>query len=357
MSDLLVKQYSPQFRELWDRLGKEDTSHLGPLGLWRAAQEAHATSDFPQLLANTLGKKVVEQYRQWTPKWPAFCGVDSTNKLGVAIPRIFVGAAQTLELKNQGANVKQHNLTDNEYTVTTSTYASAYKFTRECVRNDDLGALMQLPAKMAIAASRTIDYTVGAFIRANAAAYDSVVFFHASAWPTGHANTVVTALTRTLAGAQLVADGCKAILKQKDIDNRQFLGLTPRTLVSSIDLFDVIAPIAQSDVIANTTEASASTVLANPARRFGLSPVQFEYLGDTTDWYIFADPATNPAIVVSFLDGDMAPKVLARKSAYDTPVDAAGYPNGDIEFDMIFDFGVSWGDPRAAYGGIVSGGT
>lgn len=357
MADFL-KQTTPQFRELWDRLVADDgATHLGPLGLWKAAQEAHSTSDFPELLQNAIGKKLVEQYQNWQPKWAQFCGIDSTNKLNVAIKRILLGAAATLELKNEGANIKHHAITDNDYDVTTRTYASGYRLTRETIRNDDLGALNRLPVLMAIAAQRTIDSTVGAFIRANAAAYDGVAFFASSAWPTGHANSTTSALTRTLAGAQLVADGCKAILKQQDIDSRQYLGLVPRFLVSSIDLYDTIAPIAQSDVIANTTESSASTVLANPAKRFGLTPVQFEYLGDTTDWYIFADPATNPAIVVSFLDGNMAPKVLAKRSAYDAPVDAAGYPNGDIEFDIIYDFGVSWGDPRAAYGGIVSGGT
>ena len=221
-----------------------------------------------------------------------------------------------------------------------------------------MGELMKSADRMGRAAARTVDVRLGAVIRANGTAYDGAAFFHATN-PTAqpHANTVTTALSADLVGANLLATACRAIRKQKDIGNRSFMGKTPKVAFTSIDLYGTLMYLCQSATVASPTVAAPTHDEANPAFGYGLRPVEFEYLGDTTDWYVETDPnEPDPAWVVSFLNGRATPMVLQKKVLYGGDFDFSN-PACDIEYDVIYDFEVSMGDPRSAYGGIVSGGT
>jgi hypothetical protein len=353
-----VKEASPAFRELMDRIDGDPNPPKRPSQMWAACKEAGSTDEFPQLLGTTAGKRVIQAFQSWTPKWPLIAAIDNVNKLGVSIPRIFVGEAANLVLKPEGANIRRNYFTDAQYTVSANTYASGLAFTREAMVNDDLGELMKSADKMGRAAARTVDVRLGTLIRANGTAYDGAAFFHATN-PTAqpHANTVTTALSADLVGANLLKVACQAIRKQKDIDNRQFLGKTPGIAFCSIDLWDTLAALCGLDMVAAPTVAAPTYTAQNPAYRYGLKPIEFPDLGDTTDWYVAQSPNdADPAWVVSFLNGRAAPMVLQKKLLYGGDFDFAN-PACDIEYDVIYDFEVSMGDPRSAYAGIVSGGT
>lgn len=340
------------YRELLDRMGGKPPETIG--GIWRACREAHTTDMFPQLLGTTIGKKVVEQFKSWSPVWPLLAGIDSVNKLGVSIPRVMLGEAGDLVLKAEGAPIRHDTMTDDQYTVSANTYASGYVFTREAILNDDTGLINQTIAKMARAAARTIDKRLGAVIRANGNAYDGIAFFYST-----HSNTVTTLLSRDLVGANLIAAAARAIRSQKDIDSRQYLGIKPDRAFSSITLFETLSTLCTSPTIEGPTVASPTYSASNPAKQYGLTPIEFPDLGDTNDWYVIADPAINPAFVVSFYNGDMTPKILQKKSLYEIQggSDTWDAPACDLEYDVVMDFQVTMADWRAAYGGIVAGGT
>lgn len=347
------------WKELVARAG-DKLGEMGPRQLWEAAKEAHSTDDFSNILANSLEKKFFAQFKSWEPQWQKFCGVESVNKLVTNIDRPMLSEMHDLYLKPQGANIRQHKLTDNKLTIQCKTYATGIKITRETIINDDLGVLRDIGTRSVRAAQRTLDGAVASYLVANSTAYDSVAFFASSAWTAGHANSGTTALARTLAGAQAVVDGVQAIRKQKDILQRQRIGLRAKYLVVPIELEDEARVLVGNPVIANTTEASATTSLANPLYGQGLELVVFDALSDydTTNWYLFTDPGVLPGVIVALLNGQIAPKLLTRKQLYENNgVDAYGNPACDYEYDVLYDFGVNWGDPRAAYGSIVSGGS
>jgi len=345
-----VKEHSPQFREMLDRMGQ--TPPDKPSELWQACKESGSTDEFRQLLGTTVGKKIISYFNQYVPKYPLIAGIDSVNKLGVSIPRVFVGEGADLVLKPEGANISRNKFTDNQYTISVNTYASSLAFTREAMINDDTGELMRSTARLGRMAARCIDKRLGAVIRANAAAYDGTAFFHSN-----HANTVTTALSADLVGANLIKTACQAIKKQQDIDSHDFLHKVPRVAFTSIDLYDTMAALCQTNVVASPTVGAPTHTVQNPAFAYGLRPIEFEWLGDTTDWYVGTDPnEPDPAFVVSFLNGDMTPKVLQRKTLYGGDFDFSN-PACDIEFDVIMDFEVSMGDYRSMYAGIVAAGT
>lgn len=351
-----VKEHSPAFREMLDRMDGNPPDR--PSELWRACKEAGSTDEFPQLLGTTVGKRVIQYFRAYAPKWPLIAGTDAVNKLGVAIPRVFVGEAADLVLKPEGANIRRNKFTDNQYTIISNTYASGLAFTREAMVNDDTGELMRSADRLGRGAARAVDKRLGAVILANAACYDGTAFFHATN-PTAnpHANTVTTTLSADLVGANLLTTACRAIKKQKDIDIHEFLHKVPKIAFTSIDLFDTLQGLCGINVVASPTVAAPTHTVQNPAYGYGLRPIEFEWLGDTNDWYVATDPnEPDPAWVVSFLNGQMAPKILQRKTLYGGDFDFSN-PACDIEYDVIMDFEVSMGDYRSAYAGIVTGGT
>jgi hypothetical protein len=347
-----VKEHSPAYREMVDRMG--DNPPEKPSELYRACKESGSTDEFGQLLGTTVGKRVIKYFNAYSPKWPLIAQPDSTNKLGVAIPRVFLGEAADLVLKPEGANIRRNKFTDDQYTIITNTYASGLAFTREAMINDDTGELMKSAERLGRAAARAVDKRLGAVIRANAAITwgDTDAFFHAD-----HSNTVTTALSADLVGANLLATACRAIKSQKDIDSNDFLHKVPKVAFTSITLFDTMAALCNTNVVASPTVAAPTHAAQNPAYAYGLRPVEFEWLGDTTDWYITTDPnEPDPAWIVSFLNGRIQPMILQKKTLYGGDFDFSN-PACDIEYDVIFDFEVSPGDYRSAYGGIVSGGT
>lgn len=351
------------WKELADRVGAGHDL-VSPHQYLRAAREhfgrameAQSTSDLANLLGTTIGKKVATLVQAYTPVWSQFCYIDETNKLRTNVPRVLISSLPDLDEKPEGAVIEQGQLSDNAYNVQTKTYAKGFKVTRETWVNDDTGTLREIPFVMATAATRTLERTIGTFVKGNPTAYDSTAFF---ASRTGHNNLATTALARTLTGAGYVVTACQVIEKAKDLSGVHIMGYQGKFLIVPPDTWDTGATLCESETIANTTETSATVLLANPARRYNLTPIKWPYLGDTNNWYVCTDPAQtrlDSGIVVSFLNGRTTPMVLVKRSLYDTQsIEAFANNPCDIEFDLIYDFGVNCGNFRTWYGGIVSGG-
>lgn len=354
----------PSWKELSDRIGD---NVLSPQGFLRAArehfgrvQEAESTSDLTSLLSTTIGKKVVTLMNTYTPVWSQFCYIDETNKLRTNVPRVLISAFPDLDEKPEGSEIEKHNIEDNAYNIQTKTYAKGFSITRETWVNDDTGTLREMPYRMVTAATRTLERTIAAYIRANGTAYDSTAFFAARTGTVTHNNTTTSTLARTLTGAGYITAGCLVIKKAKDLKDIHIMGYQPRFLITAPDITDTAATLCTAEAVANTTETSANVSLANPARRENLQHIEWPYLGDTNNWYICTDPQVtrgDSGVIVSFLNGRTAPMVMQKKTIYDTAsIEAFANNPCDIEFDLIYDFGVSFGNFRTWYGGIVSGG-
>jgi len=359
-----VKHPNSRWQELCDRAGDELVSPRQFLNAAREhfgrASEAESTSDLANLIGTTVGKKVATLVRQYVPKWSTFCYIDETNRLRTNVPRVLVSAFPDLDEKPEGAVIEKHNVTDNAYNIQTKTYAKGFAVTRETWVNDDTGTLRNMPQRMVTAATRTLERAVATYVKDNPTAYDSTAFFAARTGTVTHNNLATTALARTLTGAGYVVTACQTIEKAKDLKDIDIVGFEAKYLIVGPDLWDTAATICESDVIANTTESSATVALANPAKRYGLTCVKWPYIGDTNNWYVCTDPNVtqmDSGIVVSFLNGRTTPMVMVKKSIYDTQsIEAFANNPCDIEFDLIYDFGVNCGNFRTWYGGIVSGG-
>lgn len=349
------------WKELQERIGKKQP---GIRQLWEAAKEAHATGDFSNLLATSLNKKVVDLFQGWTPQHSDFTYYDETNKLGATVDRVILSDVKDLYKKPEGMEIRHTGISDTKFTIKTDTWATGLKLTRETIINDDTGELRNgLPERMFRAASRTLEKQVAKKLIDNGTAYDASAFFYdRSSSARAFNNLATNSLVRTLAGAGYVVSACQAMRRCKDISGKTVLGYAPRYIICPVAIDDVVIPIAESDTIANTTEASATCSLPNPAKRYGLKPISWTYLDDydTNNWYICTDPkevGSAQGLIVSFLNGRTTPMILGKKVLYENNgVDAYGNPACDIEFDIVYDFGVNYGDPCTFFGNVTSGG-
>ncbi|MGL6297492.1 MAG: ClpP-like prohead protease/major capsid protein fusion protein, partial [Plesiomonas sp.] len=115
----------------------------------------HSTSDFGAILLDTANKSVLqgwefaeETFEKWTKK-----GQLSDFKTAT---RVGMGAFPSLREVRQGAEYQYVSVGDRASTICLATYGEIFSLTRQCIINDDMQMLTDIPMKMGMAAKGTI---------------------------------------------------------------------------------------------------------------------------------------------------------------------------------------------------------
>ena len=346
--------------EIVDRIDREPWSAQPrtPQEVWRVCRENNTAGELPYILAKTMGKQVWHEAVNWNPVWPDICAVKSNPWLEQNVDHAIVGELDDLVEILSGETPPEGKITDAKIQLQTKVHGRRWVISPKAWINDDTGEIQRIQNRVPIVAERTIDKAVGAWILANGNASDSVAFFHAT-----HSNTATTAMSADIVGADLLVTAALAMRAQTDISTNQILGIRPRTLVATPTLtYPKGRTLCLSDTIQAPTAAAPTLQIPNPFQPFGVRPVDFDYLGDTTDYYLFAEPGEAAAIAISFKKGKVLPTIIA---GWDTSgfastggyVDSSGDPIFPVVIQCINYFNVQWFDWRYAYGFIVAGGT
>jgi len=198
------------------------------------------------------------------------------------------------------------NLTDPDETrayYTPTKRGGLASFTWEDVLNDDLGALQQIPKKLAMSAKVTIWYNLMNIFAAATpptCSYDSVALFHS----TSHGANLDT---NDLSAANF-ATGRKVIMTQTVSGNDYMaLGLPPKYMLIPPDLEGTARKLRDSDVDIDTSGEN----VANPWKgTFDIIVIPF--WSDTDAWALVADPKMVPTIEVGFLGGKEEPDLFTE---------------------------------------------
>lgn len=129
----------------------------------------------------------------------------------------------------------------------------------------------------------------------------------------GNSSTVSAALDETSLGV-----ACAKMRKQKSLDGTN-LAIPPKFLVVGPDL-----EVKAAKLLRDVGDQLPLELLVEPAI-------------PASDYYVFADPARHPALVLGTL-GDANPSLRSR----------AGFAVEAMEFQLFDSVGVGVGDPRAA---------
>ncbi len=205
--------------------------------------------------------------------------------------------------------------TDEKASYAVSKKGGTEDITLEMLRNDDVGAIRQIPVKLSRSAKRTLSKFVLDFVRTNPAIYDTVAFFHAA-----HGNLGAAALDATSLAARRLA-----MLKQTEKDSAERLGIGPKYLVVPLDLEEAAVNLFNRNTNNDKTFVQEMT----------LAIVPVWYWTDTNDWALAADPMEVPGIEVAFLDGREEPELFVQ----DNPNVGSLFSNDKITYKIRFIFG------------------
>ena len=263
---------------------------------------AHATGDFPFLLADSMGKVLRQEYALAPHTWEQWCQRGTAPDFK-DIKKIQLSEAADLAVVPEGDEIEYGVLSESREVYALSTYAKGLKFTRQMLINDDLSAFDRVPRMMGRAAARNVEKVAIAILTANANMADSNALFS-----TAHANLTTGALSVTSLGAAKAA-----LMKQTALGSDDPLESTPRVLLvpSSIET-------TARQLISSTVDPTKSNATPNPfANALNVVPSARLDSDSTTQWYLFADNNEIDTVEVGFLEGVETP-VIEEEDEFDS---------------------------------------
>ncbi|MCZ7480920.1 prohead protease/major capsid protein fusion protein [Rhizobium rhizogenes] len=289
------------------------------------AGSGHTTSDFTLLLDNAANRALLSR----------FSGEGSPIKK-VATKRnardfrrqtfIRPGEAPKLEKILESGEIKNGTVGEDARGLKLETYARIFALSRQAIINDDLGAFSDFIRAFADSAAVTEGDLLYELLSANAfggAKYsDNKNFFHAD-----HGNLASSGAALSIGSLDA---GRKAMRTQKSVNGDRNAGVVPSVLM--------VGPAKETEAQRLVAEINATTTTdVNPFA--GKLQVEVENRYPGNGWWLFADPASAPALAYGYLDGREGPFIDTDN----------GWRVLGTEFRCVLDFGCAPFDPRAAY--------
>jgi hypothetical protein len=227
-----------------------------------------------------------------------------------------VGGYANLATVNEQATYPQITSPDDEeveYHV--DKYGGIEDITLETIVNDRMGAIRRIPTNMARAAIRTLYTFVFQLITTDNPTmdYDSTALYIA-----GHSNTDTDALTLDGLNAAVIAMRSQTAYGETS----EILGVRnyPKFLIIPNELEAV------ANRIVNPSSAYGAMILDSDAGSSGagtgIDPQQFankgiqiivlDFFTNATDWFLVANPAEVPTVVMGFLNGREDPEMFVQ---------------------------------------------
>ena len=285
----------------------------------------HTTSDFKGLLTASGNRFLLETFAS------AESAIKRVARQRTAadfrtLTTLKLGGAPTLDLVNEGGEVKSGTMFEASETYKLATFGKIFGISRQAIINDDLGAFADPLRLMARGAAETEAQQLAALLNANSGAgvtlADGNPLFHST-----HFNAAASgaAISVTSLGAA----------RQAGRDQKDLAGTTPLNVGYSVML------------VPSSLETVAETMVAQlvPNAVTGVNPFagRLEVAVDPrltgTSWRLFADPSQWPVLEYAYLDGGAGPQMTTRE----------GWDVLGMEFRVVLDFGCGAVDHRGAY--------
>jgi hypothetical protein len=318
--------------------GDNDLSGLrnGGDAFFRRVSEAVSTTDFPNLLLNSMTKRLLQDYAEL-----GMDGLDSLySKANVdnylLQDRVRDGYFDELPVVAEGQPFTEITKpTDERVNYAVANYGNLLTISEQTIRNDSLGAIARFPGRLARSGRRTLKQFVTNFF-ANNPAYmaDAVSWFNAA-----HNNLGSVAFSQdALIAAEI------ALFTQTEKDSGEQLGL-------SLDWIMVPIQLAASARQLNQTDTAGANAFYH---RFGDNNERIivnEKLTDANDWYYGTQSVNAPFLEIGFLDGIEQPQIFLANN----PTIGTQFTNDQLQYKVKHVFGGAIVDYRGVGKNIVAG--
>lgn len=257
--------------------------------LLERAVGAHSTSDFPLLLADAANRTLLASYQAAAPSYRQWA---SRRPFRDFRDHSFLRIGDFPEFKeiNENGETKYGTISENAEKVRAKEFGTGIAIGRRALINDDLSALSDFSAMIAVRAASDENRKVYGVLLANGNLSDGKAIFHAD-----HGNLQT--------GAALSVDSVGAAVaslrKQKAKDG-VVLNLQPKYLIVGPD-----QELKGRQVLAAITPTKAAD--ANPWAGALEIVVDAEIPGNA--WYIAVAPESAPSIVYGYVAGSEGPQI------------------------------------------------
>jgi len=317
---------------------------LEAIEAWRESKrlsESATTATWAEVFASRLAKRMQAEYmypqlQDWRKIVSAITNVPNFQTQR----RIKVGGYTTLStVAEQATYPNLTSPTDTEETYAVAKYGGLEDITFEMVKNDDLGAVRQIPAKLGRAAGQTLYRQVFDVIEDNDALTDTYALVSSD-----HSNILASALSN--ANLSLAHE---YMANQAAYGNTsEILMLEPKTLLVPNELAETAFQLTSGWPLGQG-EHDTGNRNTNFHASYGLTPLKVGYFAVATDYWVCANPVTCPTIEVGFLDGRQDPELFTQ----DQPNVGSNFTADKISFKIRHIFGTSALDYRWIVGYIA----
>lgn len=285
------------FREFHERSGGQRLTglskrELASLALGRPATfalRAHATSDFPIILANVASRRLRDAYgevqRNWTRLGRQSNAPDLKSKDVIALSGL-----PTFKPIVEGGEYTYATFGESKETYALAKYGRAITITEESLINDDLGVFSRLPEMIGRAASEIQNDLVWGMLTSASTMADGVDLFHATHKNLGTAGDV---------SETTMAEAERLLAEQLDASGKTPLNLRPKTLV--------VTPkrkIAAQKLLGSisATKSSDFNPFVNAVDL--IVEARLKPSTGTEPWFLFGDPKAIDTFEYAYLDGE-----------------------------------------------------
>ena len=297
-----------------------------------------AAGVFAQVFGDSLTRRMQRLYNESMPIY------DWYKKVATEVPvmdfraqrRVRWGGYGDLPTVNQGAAYAAlTSPTDEEETYSPTKKGGTEIITLESIKNDDVGVVMSLPRRLAMAAKRTLSGNVAGLFTANAGGGQTLNADNKTLFHLDHNNSGTAALSAASAAA-----GRLVMVKQTEMDSAKQIGIEPKTLLVPFELQEVGFNLFRMGV--NNDRDFVQQLL------YDVTPVPG--WTDANDWVLVADPMMIETIEIGYLDGNMEPELMVQADEHYGSM----FTNDQWTYKIRHIYGLTVMDYRGFYKGIVA---
>jgi hypothetical protein len=300
------------------------------------ASEAVLTGDFPNILLNSMTKRLLQDWAELALDGLSNLYTMSSISDYKQQDRVREGYFGELPVVAEGNTYLEVGYpTDEHVSYTMAKRGGMLTISEETIRNDDLGAIARFPGRLARAGRWTLkNYITAFFINNPNYTGDAVAWFNAA-----HNNLSTVALSQD----SLIADEI-ALLTQTEKDSGEPLGLP-------LDWLMVPPALAATARQINQTNTAGSNAFF---QRFGVSNERIyvnEKMIDVTDYYYGTSQNNAPFLEMGFLDGIENPQIFLANQ----PTIGTQFTADELQYKVKFPFAGAIIDFRGVGKHVVAG--
>lgn len=273
-----------------------------------SAEEAMSVSDFQTYVTNFSRKTFLGTYDEVQGQWAQFTHPmpldDFEEYTSFRWGRFPDWPQRTLNADVENLAIKEYPGPKQKLVE----WAAGFALTRQLVLADRLGKLLQLPAALGDAGSRTQSKRAVSQLEANPTMFDGVALFHAS-----HANIGSTALTADIAGANAILAAFDSIDTQTDDEGFKIVNNGGEyVLIVPRGLQQVAFDLRDRENLPLDATSGTSLLRPNPVRgRFTV--VVERFLTDANNWYMALNPTGPQGFLAALnLNGATTPSLFQK---------------------------------------------